>query len=410
MFMAAGATTLENDRLADLDQYDILDTSAEESFDRITRILSSSLDVPMAAVTLIDGHRQWLKSRQGPLGQESCRQQAFCNVTIGMHEPLIVEDALQDARFENNPAVVGPPYVRFYAGVPLRSEGGHNLGALCAIDATPRRLDARQVTLLQDLAAMVMSVIEARRLAGVDSLTGTLTRKGFRDEAERALALSSRHDHGLSCIVLDLDHFKCINDTYGHAIGDRVLSEAAKVCLERVRNTDILGRIGGEEFAIVLPHAAAADALRVAEQIRSTLEQRVILLPEESLRVSASFGIAARDGVDISLDELLRRADQALYCAKDAGRNTCAIWRGLPGPAGAGNIRRVLKAGQIVFNAGHCVIDCTVKGLSDQAARLNVVSTSGIPERFKLAIASDGFSRACKITQKLNASLDVVFV
>jgi len=401
---------LENERLADLDQYDILDTSAEESFDRITRILSMSLDVPMAAVTLIDGHRQWLKSRQGPLGQQSCREQAFCNVTIGMREPLIVEDAMLDARFESHQAVVGPPYIRFYAGVPLRSPGGHNLGALCAVDTRPRQLDTRQIELLKDLGGMIMTVLEARRLAGVDSLTGALTRRGFRDEAERALALALRHDHALSCIVLDLDHFKKVNDTHGHAIGDRVLSEAVKACLERVRTTDILGRIGGEEFAIVLPHAGAADALAVAETIRSALEQRVIVLPEESLRVSASFGVATRGDADISLDELLRRADRALYAAKDAGRNTCAVWQALPGPAGVGNIRRVLKAGQIVFNAGHCVINCTVRGLSDQAARLNVVSTAGIPERFKLAIVGDGFHRACKIAEKHGMNLDVVFV
>jgi len=398
----------EDARLAALDSYDVLDTPTELIFDRITRIASNALDVPMASVSLIDGHRQWLKSRQGSLGQQTCRDEAFCHVTIQQHEPLVVEDAAADPRFKDNPLVLGAPHIRFYAGVPLCTRDGHNLGALCVIDTKPRRIDARQIALLKDLTEMVMSEFEARKLARTDGLTGVLTRRGFRDEAERALALSARHSHPLSCIVLDLDHFKAVNDTHGHAIGDRVLVEAVKACRERLRTSDILGRIGGEEFAIVLPHTDEADAVGLADQMRAALRQRLIVLPTETISVSASFGIASRKGADIDLDELLRRADLALYAAKDAGRNTCVAWK--PPPGAAGGMRRVLKAGQIVFNSGRSVVDCTVRALGDDAARIDVASTAGIPHKFKLAIAGDGFSRGCTITGRQNLSFEVAFV
>jgi diguanylate cyclase (GGDEF)-like protein len=407
--MNADAHVAEDQRLAALDRYDVLDTPSEPSFDRITRIAMNALEMPMAAVTLIDGHRQWFKSKQGMGDDETCKSRSFCNVAIRSSEPLIVEDAAIDPRFKDNAAVVGAPYVRSYAGAQLCTADGYNLGALCAFDVKPRRFSATHVALLQDLACMVMSEFEARKLARTDSLTGALTRGGFRDEAERAIALSSRHRHALSCIAFDLDHFKKINDAHGHAAGDRVLVEAVGVCRERLRNSDILGRLGGEEFAIVLPHTDAAGAFKVAEEIRTALEQRAIAATDTAINVSASFGVAPRDHADVALDELLRRADIALYSAKDAGRNTCMAWRCPPGAANLAGMRRVLKSGQIVFNAGRSVIDCTVRGLCDTAASLDVVSTAGIPEHFKLAILGDDFSRVCAITVKQGRRIEVAF-
>jgi diguanylate cyclase (GGDEF)-like protein len=399
----------EDARLSALDQYDVLDTPTELNFDRITRVVSAALAVPMAAVTLIDGHRQWLKSRHGPLGKQTCRKDAFCNVTIRTHEPLIVEDAAADPRFCDNPYVVGPPYIRFYAGVPLASADGHNLGALCAIDTKARCIATGDIVLLQDLAAIVMDAFEARKLAQTDSLTGALTRRAFRDEAEKALALSLRHSHPLSCIALDLDYFKAINDRHGHAIGDQVLKETVTACRERLRTSDILGRIGGEEFAIVLPHTAESDAMKVAAEILSALKRRVIVLPTQSIKVSASFGIST-NARDLAFDELLRRADSALYSAKEAGRGTCVAWKPAPGARGIPSLRRVLKAGQIVFNAGRSAIDCTVRALGDAGARLDVISTVGVPDKFKLAIADDGFSRSCRIAARQGATIEVSFV
>jgi diguanylate cyclase (GGDEF)-like protein len=397
----------EDVRLAALDQFDVLDTPAEANFDRITRITKNVLDVPMAAVSLIDGHRQWLKSRQGGLAHETCKSHAFCSTAIRQIEPLIIEDATRDARFKENVLVVGPPFIRAYAGAQLRTPEGHNLGALCAIDATPRRFETKHIALLVDLAGMVMSELEALRLATTDSLTGTLSRRGFRAEADRAIKLSLRHRHPLSCIAFDLDHFKSINDQHGHEVGDRALLETVEVCRERLRNSDIFGRIGGEEFVIVLPHTDSTGALKVAEEIRGALERRPFSGADGNVTVTASFGITSRNGESVELDELLRRADAALYAAKDAGRNACSVWT--PPAAPMPEIRRVLKAGQIVFNAGRSVIDCTVRGLGERAAHLDVVNTAGIPDTFKLAIIADGVSRGCNVTAKRERRLEVAF-
>jgi diguanylate cyclase (GGDEF)-like protein len=396
--------TSEDERLAALARYDVMNTPSEPSFDRITRITKTALDVPMAAVSLIDGHRQWFKSRQGPLEHETCKSLSFCNISIRMSEPFVIEDALTDARLKDHALVVGPPHVRAYAGAQLRTPDGYILGALCAIDTNPRRFEPKHIALLEDLADMVMSELEAQKLARTDSLTGALSRSAFREESERATALAARHRHALSCIAIDLDHFKAINDAHGHAVGDRVLTETVEVCRDRLRSSDILGRVGGEEFAIVLPHTDASGALKIAEEIRAAIVQRS---SGNALKVSASFGIAGLEDPPVPLDELLRRADIALYGAKDQGRNTCVMWKAV---ADRTIMRRVFKAGQIVFNAGQSAIDCTIRGLCANGASLEVVSTVGIPEAFKLAIIGDGLSRACNIIAKHSRRLEVAFV
>ena len=328
----------ENERLAALEQYDVLDTPAGHSFDRITKIVVNALDVPLAAVTLIDGHRAWHKSRQGALPTEAPKVHSFCNIAIRDTEPLVVTDAAADDQFKENPYVLGPPHLRAYLGAQLCAPNGYKLGTLCAIDTKPRVFDARQVTLLKDLAAMVMSELEAHKLARTDSLTGILTRGAFRAEAERAIALATRHRHDLSCIIFDLDHFKSINDTHGHAVGDRVLIETVDIGRARLRTSDIFGRIGGEEFAVALPHTNGAGALAVAEGIRAAFGQ---CTPAPGVGLTATFGVAAFEHSPLPLDELLRRADTVLYEAKEAGRNRCAMWRNVVDPT---IMRRVLKA------------------------------------------------------------------
>ncbi|GEP12709.1 GGDEF domain-containing protein [Methylobacterium gnaphalii] len=399
----------EQTRLASLDRYDILDTPAEEAFDRITRLTRRFFDVPMSTVTLIDGHRQWFKSRQGVSACETPKGPAFCSVVVREARPLIVPDAAADERFANNPFVTGAPHIRFYAGAPLRTPEGHSLGTLCAMDTKPRAFTADQVDTLNDLARVVMSELELRVLAMTDGLTGALSRRSFRGELSRAFALALRHRHELSCIMLDLDRFKAINDEYGHPVGDLVLSAAAAACRDELRKSDVLGRVGGEEFAVLLPHTGLASALKVAEKLRAAVARLQIPTPREPIRVTASFGIAAL-GISVgSAETLLEHADAALYLAKDDGRNRCVEWR----PAAIaqpGLRRRVLKAGQISFNGGRSTIDCTVRSLSEEGAGLKIVTSAGVPETFKLLIETDGFSRLCRIVAKADREVDVAFV
>lgn len=143
----------EPERVAALQQLRILDTPAEERFDRITRTASDLFRVPIALVSLVDSQRQWFKSRTGLDASETPRAVSFCAHAILGTGPFVVEDALADSRFADNPLVVGPPGIRFYAGMPLRSDSGRKLGTLCIIDHSARHFGAADARRLHDLAA-----------------------------------------------------------------------------------------------------------------------------------------------------------------------------------------------------------------------------------------------------------------
>lgn len=152
----------EESRLQKLLSYDILDTPPEEPFERITRIVAETMDAPIAAVSLIDRDRQWMKSRRGLDDAEIPRDLAFCAHAILSDHVLVVEDATQDLRFSGNPLVIGGPALRFYAGAPLRTPDGFNLGTLCVIDRRPRTLTSSHRQLLEDLARLTIDEMELR--------------------------------------------------------------------------------------------------------------------------------------------------------------------------------------------------------------------------------------------------------
>ena len=157
--------TQETERLAVLTDYDVLDTPPEEAFDRITRIAAALTGVPIVLVSLVDSQRQWFKAALGVTARESPRENSFCSHAILHDRVLVIEDTLADPRFADNPLVVGPPYVRFYAGAPLRVCSGHRIGTLCLIDRKPRQLSEEQRTLLTDLAATVVDALDLRSAA-----------------------------------------------------------------------------------------------------------------------------------------------------------------------------------------------------------------------------------------------------
>ena len=224
----------------------------------------------------------------------------------------------------------------------------------------------------------------------------------------RTVALALRHNHDLSCIVYDLDHFKAINDTLGHSCGDQVLVRTIKTSKNHLRLTDYLGRMGGEEFAVLLPNTSKVGAMDVAEKLRVAVERQKFLFENTPTRITASFGIASLSSAIRDVDSLLGRADEALYAAKEGGRNKCIAWQD---PVDKVHItrRRVLKAGQIFFNARTSVIDCTVRSLSDEGAGIDVISTADVPKVFELGIRVDDFKRNCKVTNQTEKHLEVAF-
>jgi diguanylate cyclase (GGDEF)-like protein len=305
--------------------------------------------------------------------------------------------------------VTGDSHIRFYAGVPLRTREGHIIGTVCAIDRKPRSFGAKDLAILQELAGVAMDRIELLQSAATDSLTETLTRRAFKQETDQLISLALRHQHNLSCVMLDVDHFKSVNDTYGHAAGDEVLRAVAATCRTNLRAGDLLGRLGGEEFCIVLPHIDREGAIAVAEKVRAAISSQPIHGDFGSLNVTASFGVSSLSIVTKDIDTLLAQADAAMYHAKHSGRNQCVSWASIGAERAMGSRRRVLKAGAILFNDRRSTIDCTIKTLGIDSAGLSVSSSAGIPPEFVLAIKGEGFETLCQVIAQDRQSVEVAF-
>ncbi len=398
----------EKERLEALDSLDILDAPRDEFFDRTVGLVTTIFDVPIAIVSIIDAHRQLYKACAGLSIEEEERRYAFCGHTILETRPLIVPDASKDQRFANNPQLTDEPHVRFYAGVPLRTRDGHNIGTLCAMDRQPRTFEQRDIDVLENLAQLTMDYIEIRQMATLDALTGVLSRRAFTATGVRALALAQRHKHNLSIITLDIDHFKSINGSFGHEAGDEVLADVAAACAKTLRHTDIFGRVGGEEFAVILPHTDRAGALEVAEKLRKVIASLPFEPDGTQWQVTASFGMSTLDLSTTDLNSLLVRAEAALNLAKSEGRNRCVAWRGPAQPDRPAR-RRVLKAGSIHFNNRMPATDCTVRTLAEDGAGLELSNPLALPQIFNLQIRSDRFEARCRIISQTEKHIEVEF-
>jgi diguanylate cyclase (GGDEF)-like protein len=316
----------EAGRLAALHRYEVLGTAPEQPFDRITSLLKTILNVPIAAVSLVDQDRQWFKSCIGLDVRETGRNVAFCDHTIRTRQAMVVPNAALDSRFADNPLVTGPPQIVSYAGVPLSSPDGYNIGSLCIIDTVPRKFDPQQIEMLKSFAAIVVDELELRLLARTDELTGAVSRRAFIAEADKAVARYERDALPSAIVAFDVDHFKQINDTYGHPAGDKVLRGIGACISTMIRPADAFGRLGGEEFAVLLADTELDAACIAAERFRDALEQ--LVTPHNvPIRITASFGIAALGGECVLREAWLASADTELYRAKQSGRNRCCARR-----------------------------------------------------------------------------------
>lgn len=334
----------ESTRLAALRKTQLLDTPLEERFERITRLVCRLLDVPTASISLVDETRQWFKSVQGSDLTETPRKVAFCSHTILSDEILVVPDATDDVRFSDNPLVTGSENVKFYAGHPLKAADGSRVGVLCAIDHKPRGFSEQDRETLRDLAALAEAELNAktmvdtqnellsqldveRRRALIDPLTRLWNRDGIMEILKREHARALRSKAHLGILMADIDFFKRINDTHGHPVGDAVLRDVAKRLLTSVREYDAVGRVGGEEFLVVMPFKpgfAGVDAIatRVCQRVGDTA------VPTSAGLLSLTISIGGVDEtVDFTsdTDELIKKADDALYRAKELGRNRTEI-------------------------------------------------------------------------------------
>jgi diguanylate cyclase (GGDEF)-like protein len=172
---------------------------------------------------------------------------------------------------------------------------------------------------------------ELQHLATTDSLTDAYNRRYLMERAEVEMALARRQSHALSMVMFDIDHFKRINDSHGHNVGDRVLVALSQAVKQGLRLGDTFARVGGEEFVLLLPHSDVEQSLQVAQRLRNMVQDLDLQVGDDlQLRITASFGVATMDAGLCSVDALYVAADTALYRAKAAGRNRAVSYPAAP--------------------------------------------------------------------------------
>lgn len=334
----------EDQRLQSLKRVKLLDTPVEERFERLTRMVCRLLDVPISLFNLLDESRQFYKSAQGINATNASLDGAFCPHAFHEYDMLLVPDASKDQRFFDNPFVTGKYLnIGFYAGCAVKTPDGMPIGTLCAIDTKPRHLTDEQLTALRDIAAMVETELklaymasanekleteldQANRLALIDPLTRLWNRAGMENQINKDWAEARRLKKPITIVMCDIDHFKKINDTYGHDVGDDVIRNAGKKLLEGLRDEDSVCRIGGEEYLLILPNCPRDMAQETAERLRASIVAHPLTSPALGWPVTMSFGVAtAVPDLEMAPGGLIKLADLALYRAKNNGRNRVEV-------------------------------------------------------------------------------------
>ncbi len=218
--------------------------------------------------------------------------------------------------------------------VPLKQEGGGSIGALIVASRQQGKISSSCRTILELVAAQVTVKIDLahaheqiNRLATIDSLTGIANRRAYQRGFEAMLERARRQSTELYIVLCDIDHFKGINDRFGHPVGDEVLRQVAKLFDRVVRTVDLAARTGGEEFAILLEDTDKRGAWKAAERLREFVEALKVQAGGQMVPVTISLGIAAFPGDGNSLEKLVSCADKALYRAKETGRNRTLVYR-----------------------------------------------------------------------------------
>ncbi len=313
-----GITKDEKDRLESLKLLNVLDTMAEERFDRLTRIAQRMFDVPIALVSLVDSNRQWFKSNVGLEVNETSREVSFCGHTILGKDILVIPDTLQDDRFRDNPLVTQEPKIRFYAGCPLNTHNGLKVGTLCLIDREVRKFSETDEVFLADLAQMVENELSAVQMATMDELTDLSNRRGFLMLAKRCLNHIIRNNLSGSLVFLDLDDFKSVNDDYGHEEGDKVLTAFADCLKQSCCDSDIIARFGGDEFIVFLSNSSRDQT----QNFINTLEHAVMVYNQQAnntYNINFSHGVARfNPNKHRSINDMMSEADLTMF--KDKGK------------------------------------------------------------------------------------------
>lgn len=298
------------DPLAVLRGSAIADTLTDARCDEITSLAATLFEVPDALVSPIDANRIW-RRRLVPAAHAA---DAEASTT------LVIEDTLADASFAKHPLVTASPRVRFYAGRALTSAGGMALGTLCLVDYRPRDFGARDREIFVRLAGLAEHEIAVSRLAITDELTGLFNRRGFERVADQALETCRRTGRSATLLYADLDRFKTINDTFGHAAGDAVLTAFARLLVHSFRSSDIVGRLGGDEFVVLLTDVDPLGRSRAVERLRAAASA-VTVAAAGGTAIHFSSGTADFDPArHTDAERFVADADGSMYEDKESHR------------------------------------------------------------------------------------------
>jgi diguanylate cyclase (GGDEF)-like protein len=309
-------TSDETLRLQTLNALKILDTPQEERFDRITKLAQRVLDVPVALFSLVDENRIWFKSRQGLESTEMPRHGALCDYALQCETVLVVEDATKDARFRANPIVTEAPEVRFFAGCPVSAQDGSRLGTLCVLDTVSRKIAPEYIDLLHDLAQMIEDELSTLTMATTDVLTKLANRRGFQMIAEPMIALCQRAWHPATVVMFDLDDLKQINDELGHEVGDLAIKDFARLLLKVFRKSDVVARIGGDEFCVLLTDPEEANSTRPLERLQERVDSHNAERERPFTLAFSAGAVPFNKKRHTSVDDLMRDADERMYSQK----------------------------------------------------------------------------------------------
>ena len=343
-------------RLKALSRYELLDAQQDPLFDDLVAIAAATCRTPIAHIGFLDRDRLWIKSGIGLTHQHMPRRGSFSAYAICDHgELLVIPDTHRDRRFANNPLLAHVPPIRFLAAAPLIEPSGYAIGTLAVMDYQPRGLTDAERLVLRTLAGTAIALLDSRQLVrrmqreieerkvnearieafqqqllatnaalNVESMTDSLSsignRRAFEQRLSDELTRVQRSSYPLSLLMIDIDHFKQFNDTFGHPVGDQIIRQVAAVIARAVRVTDFPARLGGDEFVAILPYTPLQGARMIAERCRLAVEREC--WPQRPVHISvgtAQFLPGAMDATALIAD-----ADLSLRRAKQLGRNQVA--------------------------------------------------------------------------------------
>ena len=208
-----------------------------------------------------------------------------------------------------------------------RKDGSEFAASVFLVRTGAGTFNAGYAAVIRDISENKKTEDELLRLAATDPLTGAFNRREFTSLADQESQRANRYNRPLSIMMLDLDHFKKLNDTYGHAAGDKALQKFTTLCCNTLRTVDVFGRWGGEEFVTLLPETDSEGASIIAERLRKLVSQSILVFNDQKISLTTSIGIAQYRSGEVTVEGPLSRADSAVYDAKKAGRNRISVYR-----------------------------------------------------------------------------------